>query len=239
MLNEGERVDCDTFVNAAGPFFRQVGALLGLDLPVEAEVHLKVAFEDSLRVIDREAPLLIWNDPQYLPWRDEECRMFEAEQEFAWLLNEFPAGAHTRPEGGRDGSSVLMLWDYRTQVIAPNFPVPLDDQYPEIALRGLSTMLPAWTRTWAAQRVHAWTVATMSARAKNRPLIGETPVEGAFLIGALSGYGIMSACAAGELLAATVTGTELPSYARAFSLERYDDPEYVRQLETWNAGGEL
>jgi len=239
ILDGDQRLDCDIFVNAAGPYLQHMGTLLGLDLPVQAEVHLKVAFEDSLRVISREAPLLIWSDLQYLPWRPEERSMFEAEPEYAWLTGEFPAGAHTRPEGGPDGATVLMLWDYRTQVIEPTFPVPLDDQYPEIALRGLSTMLPAldaYVGRAARPRLDGgYYVRTR----ENRPLIGATPLQGVFLIGALSGYGIMSACAAGELLAATVMGTALPSYARSFALSRYEDPEYVALSDKWAAGGEL
>jgi glycine/D-amino acid oxidase-like deaminating enzyme len=239
VMDGNKRVDCDIFVDAAGPYFHQVGTWLGLDLPVVSEIHMKVAFEDGLRVIPRDAPLLIWNDPQFLPWRDEERSMFEVESEDAWLLSEFPAGAHTRPEGGPDGATVLMLWDYRTQVIEPTFPVPLDPQYPEIALRGLSAMLPRLEAYVERTRRPALDGGYYVRTRENRPLIGPTPTTGAYLIGALSGFGIMGACGAGELLAATVTGASLPSYAPAFSLQRYQDPEYVRQLDRWTARGEL
>lgn len=33
---------------------------------------------------------------------------------------------------------------------------------------------------------------------ENRPLVGPTGVDGAYVVGAVSGYGIMSACGAGE-----------------------------------------
>ena len=61
---------------------------------------------------------------------------------------------------------------------------------------------------------------------ENRPLVGPLPVPGTFVIGALSGFGVMASQAAGELLAAHVMGTDLPAYAPAFRLERYDDPDY-------------
>jgi glycine/D-amino acid oxidase-like deaminating enzyme len=70
---------------------------------------------------------------------------------------------------------------------------------------------------------------------ENRPLIGPLSISGAFLIGALSGYGIMAAPAAGELLAAHITGAELPAYAPAFALERYADPSYRALLANWDA----
>ena len=70
-------------------------------------------------------------------------------------------------------------------------------------------------------------------------MIGPLPVEGACVIGALSGFGLMASPAAGELLAAHVTGSALPRYAPAFALERYQDPEYQKLLENWGATGQL
>jgi sarcosine oxidase subunit beta len=64
-------------------------------------------------------------------------------------------------------------------------------------------------------------------------------VDGAYVTGAVSGYGIMSACGVGELLAAHVTGTELPSYAKAFVLSRYNDLDYTKGLENWSDTGQL
>jgi len=238
-LEDSERIRCDVVVNAAGPHFKTVGAWMGVDLPVEAEVHLKVAFEDNLHKIPRGSPLLIWNDPQRLPWSDDEREIFSADPSLAYLSQGFPAGAHTRPEGGEDGATVLMLWDYRRQVIDPVFPVPLDDQYPEIVLRGLGAMVPgleAYVGRAARPRMDGgYYVRTP----ENRPLIGPTPVDGAYLLGAVSGFGIMSACAAGELLAAHIAGDQLPGYASTFELSRYTDPTYVSGLASLGETGEL
>jgi len=117
--------------------------------------------------------------------------------------------------------------------------VPLDDQYPEIVLRGLAAMVPglkAYIGRAARPRLDGgYYVRTP----ENRPLIGTTPVKGAYLLGAISGYGIMSACAAGELLAAHVAGDPLPGYAPAFALSRYEDPSYMRDLGDRSETGEL
>jgi glycine/D-amino acid oxidase-like deaminating enzyme len=64
-------------------------------------------------------------------------------------------------------------------------------------------------------------------------------VDGAYVIGALSGFGIMSACGVGDLLAAHMTGDDLPAYAGAFALDRYADPAYVRELEKLGESGQL
>ncbi|HTO11826.1 MAG TPA: FAD-dependent oxidoreductase, partial [Candidatus Binatia bacterium] len=74
---------------------------------------------------------------------------------------------------------------------------------------------------------------------ENRFLAGPLPVEGAFILGALSGYGLMSSNGAADLLADHVTGRTLPRYAPAFRLERYDDPAYRKLLESWGDDGQL
>ena len=78
------------------------------------------------------------------------------------------------------------------------------DEYPEIALRGMINMIPALTgyidKTPRPLIVGGYYTKTTG----NRPLIGPLPVSGNYIIGALSGYGLMVACAAGELLAAQI-----------------------------------
>ena len=54
--------------------------------------------------------------------------------------------------------------------------------------------------------------------------------EGAFIAGALSGYGSMSACATGAICAAWVAGSPIPKYARSLSADRYADPALMAQL---------
>ena len=49
----------------------------------------------------------------------------------------------------------------------------------------------------------------------------------------------MAACAAGELLAAHIAGSELPSYAPEFVLERYTSAAYQKKLENWGESGQL
>ncbi len=238
-LSNGERIESPLFVNAAGPFLKSVGSKLGVELPVETEVHLKVAFRDHLGVVGREAPLLIWDDPQELPWESDELASLKEDPELHWLTEMFPAGAHTRPEGSGESRMILMLWEYKTQAMEPRFPVPLDDQYPEVALRGLARMLPRLREYFGKAPRPILDGGYYTRTRENRLIAGPTGVEGAYVIGAASGYGIMSACGAGELLAAYIAGKNLPSYAPAFSLRRYDDPAYQKQLETWGESGQL
>lgn len=238
-LGDGSRVRTGCFVNAAGPFLGEVASMLGVELPVYAELHLKVALADPLGLVPRDAPLLIWDDPQYLPWTSEERRLLEEETTDTWLLEEMPPGIHTRPEGGAESNIILLLWEYRAQKVEPIFPAPLDWRYPEIALRGMAAMLPRFREYFErAPRPYLDGGYYLKTR-ENRPLIGTLPVKGAYVIGALSGFGLMASCAAGELLAAQIVGADLPPYAPAFSLERYADPAYQRLLQNWGDSGQL
>ena len=41
--------------------------MIGVEIPVACEVHLKVMFNDPKHVVPRDMGLLIWNDPVRLP----------------------------------------------------------------------------------------------------------------------------------------------------------------------------
>ncbi len=238
-LSSGERVDSPIFINAAGPYLKEVGKLLGVDLPVHTELHLKAALKDSLGVVGRAAPLLIWTDPQSLPWEEAERLALAEDQQTRWLTESFPSGVHVRPEGAVESQTILMLWDYRARVMDPVWPPQLDEQYPEIALRGLAAMLPRMQEYFNRMPRPQLDGGYYTRTRENRPLVGPLGVDGAYLIGAVSGYGIMSACGVGDLLAAHITGTELPSYAKGLALARYADPEYQKRLENWRDEGQL
>ena len=236
-LSSGESIKSPILINAAGPFIKEVGKLTGIDLPVFTELHLKAVVKDSAGVVGRDAPLLIWNDPQTLSWDKEERNALAKDDETRWLTGVFPAGVHTRPEGR--GNDILMLWEYHTETMSPVEQPPVDELYPEIALRGLAAMLPRMSEYFSKMPRPQVDGGFYTKTRENRPLVGPMGIEGAYVIGAVSGYGIMSACGVGELLAAHVTGNNLPSYAPAFLLSRYDDPEYQKKLENWGDSGQL
>ncbi len=230
----------DTFVNAAGPFVKQVGEMVGVDLPVCCELHAKISYNERLGIIPNSAPLYYWADPQRLPWSDEERTLLAESEETHWLLEPFPSGPHGLPEGGSGSRIQLALWTYDIETMEPVVPLPpIDPHYFEVVLRGLSRMIPGLEAYFDRLPRPVVDGGYYAKTRENRPLIGPLPVEGAYVIGALSGFGIMAACAAGELLAAHVAGRELPSYARWFLLERYEDPEYQELLDSWDTSGQL
>jgi sarcosine oxidase subunit beta len=238
-LADGSRLPAQQFVIAAGPRLQDVGAMLSVDLPVYNELHLKLAMKDTLGVLSRAAPLVILSDPQTLDWSPEERDLLAGDDDLRWLLEEMPSGVHTRPDGPPEGQIILILWEYHTRRVKPVWPIPLDAEYPEVAIRGLARLIPgmrAYLDKIPRPRLDG---GYYTRTVENRPLIGRLPVEGAFVIGALSGFGIMVSCAAGDLLATHLTGDSLPAYAPAFSLERYKDPAYQDLLKNWENSGQL
>ena len=233
-LQSDEAISSDTFVIAAGPYLRQVGVMLDLNLPVFNELHGKIAFRDSLGIVPRDSPLMIWNDPQYLPWTETE-RQSLTKDETRWLLKEFPVGVHVRPRGDTNNPQILVIWTYDNKVQEPVWPPTFDPYYPEVLLRGLARMIPG-VAAYSGHGPHAIVDGGYYCKTReNRPLIGPLPIRGAYVIGALSGFGIMGSQAAADLLAAQITGGNLPDYAPAFMLERYEDPAYQALLTRWDA----
>ncbi len=233
-LASGDEIQTGTFVIAAGPFLKQVAALLDLDLPVFCELHAKVSIKDTRRIVPRNVPLMLWHDPLYLPWSESEKSELEKNAGTRPLLRKFPGGVHFRPRGEADHPLLLGLWTYDIQPQEPILPPTFDPRHSEVVLRGLARMIPALSAYF--RQPHQATIdgGYYCKTRENRPLIGPLPVKGAYVLGALSGYGVMASQAAAELLAAHLTGAALPDYARSFLLERYDDPAYRALLENWD-----
>jgi glycine/D-amino acid oxidase-like deaminating enzyme len=232
-------VTTKTFVNAAGPYLQHVSHLLEVELSVYCEPHHKISIKDHDRVIPRDAPLLIWEDPQQLSWDQDERQMLADSENDRTLLEELPPGPHLRPEGGSDSNNILMLWPYHLERVQPIFPVPSSPSYPEVVLRGLTTMIPDLNTYLNKMPKPFIDGGYYTKTPENRLLACPLPIEGSYVLGALSGYGLMAACGAAELLAAHISKSSLPAYARAFMLERYEDPGYLRTFTDWEHSGQL
>ena len=134
---------------------------------------------------------------------------------------------------------MILLFNHHVDPAEVVFPLPEPANYAEIALRGMSTMLPA-LKAYADKGVRPYIDGGYYIKTReNRPLIGPLPIEGVYISAAYSGFGIMASCAGGELIARHVMGAPLPDYAPAFLLTRYQDETYNALLERWGDGGQL
>lgn len=234
-LRDGSRITAPVKVVASGPLSSEVAAMAGVEVPLVSELHLKVAFKDHLGVIPRDAPMTIWSDPQTIDWSDEE-REALADMGRQDILGEMPIYCHFRPEGGHDSPYFVALWEYHRQLVEPAWPLPDDPLYPEVVMRGLTTMVPGLT-AYAEHLPESFVDGGYYTKTReNRPLIGPAGVDGVHLLTAMSGFGVMVSAGAADLLARHVTGAPLPDYADAFLLSRYDDPTYVAAMNDLASG---
>jgi glycine/D-amino acid oxidase-like deaminating enzyme len=228
-LASGRVITTSVVVDAAGPLSPNVARLAGVDLPVFSELHLKVAFRDHLGVIPRNAPMIIWSDPQTIAWSDEEKTEL-LNQDRHDLVAEMPIFCHGRPEGGAESPYLLALWEYHKAVTEPLWPLPTDPLYPEVVMRGMATMVPKLGQYLDRLPHSVVDGGYYSKTRENRPLIGPAGPEGFHLMSAMSGFGVMVAAGAADLVASHITGGPVAEYAKSFLLSRYDDPDYVAQI---------
>ena len=178
---------------------------LEIDVPIVNELHGKVSFEDGAGVVPRDAPLMIWNDRS--TWDRsgsfrQRCTCAHAAR------SRCSASGPTTRASSRPVSTGL----------------PGD--YAHIVLKGLAVMCPGLSHYIDHVREAIVDGGYYCKAPDNRPLIGPTRISGVYLLGALSGFGIMASQAAAELLAAHLLDRPLPDYAAAFRPSRFDDPTY-------------
>jgi glycine/D-amino acid oxidase-like deaminating enzyme len=212
-LASGTSIETHRVVLATGPMLPDTARLLGLELPLFHELHAKVTFADPLGAIPRSSPFTIWID----------------------AVNALPGGVHVRPVDGPRGDELFFIWTYHTEPCTPVWPPEYDQQYGEACLRGVAAMVPAMSRYLEGTERGVVDGGYYCKTSDNRPLVGPLPIEGAFVLGALSGTGIMTSQSAADLLAAHLTQGVLPAYADAFLPSRYDNSEYVELTRRWGA----
>lgn len=217
QLASGDIIETEAVVLAAGPGVHEMGDMLGLALPVRHELHAKMRFRDTRGVVPRNAPFVIWNDPITVDG------------------HELPAGMHMRPVDLTHGDELYLIWTYETDPRPFVWPPTFDAAYPEIVLQGCARMVPG-AAPYMGQGASGFVDGGYYCKTpENRPLVGPLPVEGAYIVAALSGIGLMSSHACGELVAQHVTGEALPEYARWFLPSRYDDPQYRTLVDAWGS----
>ena len=237
-LADGTPISAPVVVDAAGPLAGPVAAMVGVELPLFSELHIKVTYREHLRVIPREAPMFIWSDTQHIDWSDEEREELKA-QGRPELLGEMPIFCHARPEGGAESPYLVGLWEYHGDIRDPVWPLPEDPLYPEVVMRGLTTMAPGLA-PYLDHLPHSVVDGGYYTKTKeNRPLAGPAGPAGFHLAAGLSGFGVMVAAGLGDLVGQHVVGAALPDYAGAFLLSRYDDSEYLAAVEEAGRSGQL
>lgn len=232
-----EHMKADRVINAAGPFVRDIAKMLGEDLPVRCVYQQKIAFEDRDAAIPRDMPFTIDLDAQQIAWSDEDLELLAAERTTRHLLERMPGGIHCRPDGSPDGTWIKLGWAYNSRATDPHDEEPIDPHFPDFVIRGASRLhskLAGYIGRLPRRMHHYGGYYAMTD--ENWPLIGPMRTPGAFVAGALSGFGSMAACATGRICAAWANGSSLPEYARSLSSERYADSTLMAELAELGRG---
>ena len=238
-VDDRETIRARQIVNAAGPFVKNIAEMIGIDLPVQNFLHQKVAFEDTAGVIDRRMPFSIDLDPQHIEWSDQERELIANDPDLSRYTNEMPGAVHCRPEGAA-GAWIKLGWAFNEDATEARYEPSLDCSFPEIVLRGSARLNPglrAYYGRLPTRINHYGGFYTMTQ--ENWPLVGPMGVNGAYIAGALSGFGTMAACMTGDLIARWLHGAELPDYAEALSLGRYQDVDLMLELNSAKSRGIL
>lgn len=232
-----QSLKADRIVNAAGPFIGDIAAMLGEALPTRCVYQQKIAFADRHGAIPRDMPFTIDLDQQEIAWSDEERALLAADAATRRLVEPMAGSIHCRPDGPADGQWIKLGWAYNDRATDPHADEPIDPHFPEIVLRAASRLHPklaTYIGGLPRGAHHYGGYYTMTD--ENWPLIGRMQTPGAFIAGALSGFGSMAACATGSLAAAWVTGSPLPGYAKWLSSDRYRDPSFMAELARLGRG---
>jgi len=231
------QLETEKLLLTPGPFINELAAMLGLSLPVESILQRKFVIPDPLKLIPRDMPFSIFADPQHLNWSEEDKSLIAENPEYRWLLDEFPAGLHIKPEGA---GNIKLGWAYNRQPESPQWQAADDVDFPNVTLRGASRFIPALAAYVEQPPTPIVQFSGYYTRTpENLPLIGPLQCDGLYTVSALAGYGTMAACSAGELCAAWMTGEELPPYAHYFHPDRYVDTTLMAEINQVSSDGQL
>jgi len=237
VLDTGQKINADQIVIAAGPFINHIAKMIGFEFPIQYTLQRKFIIPDPKKIIPREMPFTIYSDRQFLNWSSDENAFFESEEKYQWLLKEFPGGLHIKPEG----EGIKMGWAFNSENENPLWQNPTSEFFPQVVLKGASQFIPQLSEYENEIPTPIIEYAGYYTRTKeNWPLIGPTDDPNVFVIGALSGFGTMTACAAGKLCSNYITEeNELSDYAPYFHPNRYQNEGLVQEIITCVSDGQL
>jgi glycine/D-amino acid oxidase-like deaminating enzyme len=234
--------DCSVYVIVAR-------AIVGSDAHLRTLVlRAKVIAHDPRAAIAEDSPMVIAASAITLPWSNEERELLsEADPHTAcsyiasrWLEAALPSGAHFRPAGN---GWRLMLWDWAHErahvplVLADEGAVVDDEQfdalYPELMVRAVSTIVPAFSEYIAHVGRNTRVDGGYYTKTPDQlPAIGGlSDVRGMYICAGFAGFGVMACHGAAALLANSIQSHAqhnacasfdvLHKHARAFDPNRF------------------
>ncbi len=129
---------------------------------------------------------------------------------------------------------MLLLWTYDVKRQPAVWPFHFEPEYAEVVVRGLSRMIPGLA-AYAGNFGRPYVDGGYYCKTReNRPLIGPLPVAGALRLRGAVGLWHHGFAGGGGCWR-RISSEELPEYAEAMALSRYEDAGYRKLLEGWDA----
>lgn len=230
-------IEADKIVIAAGPFINQIANMLDLNFPIENTIQRKFIMPDPYKIIPRTMPFSIFEDSQFLEWSSEENEFFKSDKSYNWLLNEFPGGLHIKPEG----EGIKLGWAFNHISELPKWDFSSSEMFAQVVLKGATRFIPSLATYLEKMPSPIIEYAGFYTRTReNWPIIGPSENPDVYVIGALSGFGTMTACAAGELCTKYILNeSELPNCSIYFHPNRYKNKIILEEIKKCDSDGQL
>lgn len=224
------KIHTSKLVLATGPSLPHFGKMLNIDFHAYNVMHQKVMLCDNKQVIPDGMPFMIFRDSPPVDWSEDELTYLEQHAESVSI----PGNFHIRRVNDQ---WIHIGWAFNRQRIVNTDETPFDKMFPKVLVKGISSFIPSlkpYVETLPQPIVVSGGYYTRTL--ENLPILQETSYSGLYVIGALSGFGVMVGCGAGELMSRMITGHTLPAYVDNFSLSRYDRPDYYNLMESYSSG---
>ena len=201
-------IDTRVVVNAAGPHARHVGAMAGVDVPVQPfRRHIFIAQPPDGRRTTNHEPRTT-NEPRTKnqephPWTVPDTHVMVIDFESTFYFHREGAGVLFGMGDPTEASTfdLTVQWDFLPQVI-------------DVAVKRLPALAEASVS-------HAW-AGLYEMTPDANPIVGEAAsVAGLFLINGFSGHGFQHSPAAGRILADVIAGRDPQFDLTPFTLERF------------------
>jgi sarcosine oxidase subunit beta len=187
-------IDARIIVNAAGPWARQIGAMAGVDVPVDPERrHIFIAHPPGGGS---------WDEPAH-GGRVPSTRLLVIDFDSTFYFHREGGGLlfGMADPGESFGFDTTVRWDFLPEVT-------------EVAMRRLPALADA-------SITHAW-AGLYEMTPDHNPLIGPAPeLDGFYVIAGFSGHGFQHSPAAGRILAAQIVGADPGLDVSSFACDRF------------------
>lgn len=224
-----QAIQTNKLLFAVGPNLPHRLNWLELDLSLTNVFHQKVMLRDKGKILPDGMPFMIFMDSPTGEWTDEELDYLHAHAQ----SEQIPGNFHIRRV---NPDWIHLGWAFNCQESNELDPSHFEPLYPKVALKGISSFIPSLQSF--AQNIPQPIIVSggfYTQTPENLPIIQQT-ASGVYVIGALSGFGVMVGCGVGDIMSDMIAGHTVPDYVRQFSASRYNNPDYVKQIESMRSG---